>query len=512
MLKTCSRCRSRRIKCDARLPSCVGCHKSGLPCSYYDDALKENIPRSYIKSLCDRIDELQALVFAHPSTGEDNPTTLAMPDLGLFQCFVPYRTNHYMFLGPSPPVVIGNVAIAKVQHLGVQVESPPGALAVPDHELPPAGSKHERSSISLGTVRFLLAHYARCIEPLYPTLAHCGQGIETDLKQLGEDKRCGVLLTCAVAAVHKSYHAPAWRAIAKTCREWADDLASPLLEKRDDRTVFILLMLILYELADDERGLTLELLSSATRVCFELGWHRADEDGADNRPSNDGHLQGATDIMAPDDRQRLLSVLISIERPLTILWHRSPMLGGSISSKVANSDIAYNGYRQIIQDYFGKGVKRHVQECPMQDSGISLIRTLQSMPSFEPMTREAWLLLYPFISDHVPCESCLLFSSSPRDGSPPGLHRRVLCEAIALIESVHVLMTSQDTFIPPMFATSRAFMAACVLITGIASHWPGSESCSGPLLKCSELLSFTAPLWKGGLDYFTIYRQLSRAI
>jgi hypothetical protein len=59
-----------RIKCDARLPACYNCHKFSLPCSFYDDVLQEDIPRSYIKGLYDRVDELKTLLDAHQSQFE----------------------------------------------------------------------------------------------------------------------------------------------------------------------------------------------------------------------------------------------------------------------------------------------------------------------------------------------------------------------------------------------------------------------------------------------------------
>jgi hypothetical protein len=126
-----------------------------------------------------------------------------------------------------------------------------------------------------------------------------------------------VLLACAIAATHKSYYLPGWRALATACREWAGELAQPLIERRDDYTVFILIMFIVYELADPERGLIWDFLSTATRICVQLGWHRVDGDGQDlgeEVSDDDWRKFGRGSKLTTETRRRLFSVLINIER------------------------------------------------------------------------------------------------------------------------------------------------------------------------------------------------------
>jgi hypothetical protein len=239
------------------------------------------------------------------------------PFLDPFNYIVPYRTHQYLFLGPSPAVVLGNVTIAKLQQLGVQIELPPGGSRSEDEQLPATVVKYDRNSVSPSIVRLLLAHYARCIEPTYPTgIFKCREG-QFDLKQLSEDARCAVLLACATAGTHKSYYLPSWRALATACREWAGELAKPLMERRDDYTVFILIMFILYELAGPERGLLWEFLSTATRICIQLGWHRVNDDGQDpveEVSDDDWRNFGQSSKLTTETRRRLFSVLINIER------------------------------------------------------------------------------------------------------------------------------------------------------------------------------------------------------
>lgn len=192
------------------------------------------------------------------------------------------------------------------------------------------------------------------------------------------------------------------------------------------------------------------------------------------------------------------------------------MLRVSISSsEESSSDIAYNAYWKLISEYFGASSRRFNEDgkCPLSNTtGQSFLRILEPLPTTESVTHEVWLLLHPLLIDHAPCEVCLSFPPSRAMADDGGLHKRLLYEAKSLITTIHTIVTSRDVFIPPMLATSRAFMAACVLLTGMADRWPGSETCLGSLLKCSEVLTFTAPLWKGGRDYLETYRQLALAI
>ncbi|OKL55990.1 hypothetical protein UA08_08650 [Talaromyces atroroseus] len=316
-------------------------------------------PAIRIKSLYDKIDELSALVSMHASHAERSgasavPSTT--PYLEPFNYIVPYRTHQYLFLGPSPPVALGNVTIAKLQQLGVQIDS---SRSTSEYEQLPAAVqiKCDRNSLSPSVVRLLLTYYARCIEPTYPTkLIQCGEGVETDLKQLSDGNRCVILLACATAAVHKSYHLPSWKALATACRDWAGDLAQPLIERRDDFSVFVLIMFIVYELADPQRGLIWEFISTATRICFQLGWHRVDEDPAEVSDDESNDLARGT--LSTETRRTLLSVLINIERPLSVLSQRTPLLRASTVTWESSSDFAYNSYWQIIRDYFGTNPKR----------------------------------------------------------------------------------------------------------------------------------------------------------
>lgn len=54
-LPACKRCRRNRRRCDTKLPSCANCSKAGVECIFYDHALQEELPRSYIASLVEHL-------------------------------------------------------------------------------------------------------------------------------------------------------------------------------------------------------------------------------------------------------------------------------------------------------------------------------------------------------------------------------------------------------------------------------------------------------------------------
>ncbi|KAK9352195.1 fungal-specific transcription factor domain-containing protein [Lipomyces doorenjongii] len=55
IISACSRCRSRKTKCDQKFPSCSACSKAGVECVGLDAATGREVPRSYIAHLEDRV-------------------------------------------------------------------------------------------------------------------------------------------------------------------------------------------------------------------------------------------------------------------------------------------------------------------------------------------------------------------------------------------------------------------------------------------------------------------------
>ncbi|KAH7232110.1 hypothetical protein B0J15DRAFT_539329 [Fusarium solani] len=60
----CQRCKSRKQRCDQNIPACSSCARAGVPCVSVD-ADGRSAPRSYIKSLEDRVAQLELALRSH---------------------------------------------------------------------------------------------------------------------------------------------------------------------------------------------------------------------------------------------------------------------------------------------------------------------------------------------------------------------------------------------------------------------------------------------------------------
>lgn len=76
LLPTCQRCRRLRRKCDTQLPACNLCDKAKVECTFYDHALQQSLPRSYVDSLLNRLGRLRSVqATINGSAGHTAPTT-----------------------------------------------------------------------------------------------------------------------------------------------------------------------------------------------------------------------------------------------------------------------------------------------------------------------------------------------------------------------------------------------------------------------------------------------------
>ncbi|KAI7053194.1 hypothetical protein KC352_g45259, partial [Hortaea werneckii] len=74
-VSACNRCRSRKNRCDQKLPRCTGCEKAKVQCVGFDPVSKRQIPRSYVYYLETRVNSLEGILQAHgiayPPPSED---------------------------------------------------------------------------------------------------------------------------------------------------------------------------------------------------------------------------------------------------------------------------------------------------------------------------------------------------------------------------------------------------------------------------------------------------------
>lgn len=71
-ISACTRCRSRKSKCDGKLPACTACEKAKVECIGFDAISKKNVSRSYIHELESEVLELRKML-GLPMDGEFVP-------------------------------------------------------------------------------------------------------------------------------------------------------------------------------------------------------------------------------------------------------------------------------------------------------------------------------------------------------------------------------------------------------------------------------------------------------
>ncbi|KAJ5806702.1 fungal-specific transcription factor domain-containing protein [Penicillium riverlandense] len=64
-VSACNRCRLRKHRCDQRLPQCQPCEKARVRCVGYDPITKQEVPRSYVFWLENRVDYLKNVLLDH---------------------------------------------------------------------------------------------------------------------------------------------------------------------------------------------------------------------------------------------------------------------------------------------------------------------------------------------------------------------------------------------------------------------------------------------------------------
>ncbi|KAK0247327.1 hypothetical protein LTS09_017516 [Friedmanniomyces endolithicus] len=74
-VSACNRCRTRKNRCDQRLPRCTNCERAKVDCVGFDPVSKRPIPRNYVYYLETRVNNLEALLHANgiacPEPSED---------------------------------------------------------------------------------------------------------------------------------------------------------------------------------------------------------------------------------------------------------------------------------------------------------------------------------------------------------------------------------------------------------------------------------------------------------
>ncbi|BCS02041.1 uncharacterized protein AKAW2_60305S [Aspergillus luchuensis] len=505
MLPTCTRCRSRRIKCDSLLPACANCSKHDVECTFRDEALQVDVTRCYLKTLQDKIEKLNSELAINSqisSSGLTETTPHSIPtklsSISSFILMPGSGKDLYIDLSlPSRIVEVTLVVLSQSQETDDKMTVDEESFSFPD--IP----RLDRSTLTPGAVRGLLKDYHRLVQPKYDIL---DVGILSydgmHLRKLPETRRFQILMACAISATQKSYKEPIWKPFANTCREWANDFIAPIISSADADSMKALLLLLVYEMADPTRGVIWELLDVARRTCLQLGWNRTASS------SNEITINGEA-VSHDPMRTRLMRVLRDIEGSLRTISNRPTL---SIEDTIYNAteeDISSTTYRKLFRAIYGTGRIGDTGSCPFVGPISALIDGADGIADTAPASQEIWLVLLVTCVRHKQCVTCYQEPDDQQGKGMRTLRLKIVKAAAELLSSTHRVAFNDEGFVSPITACSRALISGCSIATAIVKRWTTFQSHFRDLILCSEILTLFCSHWKGGHSYLHAWQIIT---
>lgn len=319
LLPTCQRCRRLRRKCDTQLPACRLCQKGKAECTFFDHALQQTLPRSYVHSLLQRLGRLRA-VQTTISGGVLDPSAInSYNDVGYSDSARPmtassvaprqhdWRPNgstvsfdkHFVidnanptcwqFFGSSSAyslavevLVVASVRFGKVIHpedyygqefkLKLEV---PESLEKPQYRPSPAREE----------VETLVNLYTKSTNVIngYSDNAQVAAEIDTYLRHQKSEVRFltgndahqffRIAMICAIASANKSRHDPRYASESFNYYREAIQCAEEVTSDISIDALQALLLLVLFVFFYPHRGDVWKLLDYACRLSVELNVH-----------------------------------------------------------------------------------------------------------------------------------------------------------------------------------------------------------------------------------------------
>ncbi|KAK5221754.1 hypothetical protein LTR47_010183 [Exophiala xenobiotica] len=327
LLPTCQRCRRLRRKCDTNLPACRLCQKGKAECTFFDHALQQTLPRSYVHSLLNRLGRLRSVqatvngsteplstfhVTQHERTtstasshleAQPTPWGTYTSDLSFDKHFIIDHANPtcWQFLGSSSPyALVVEVLVHGQAKLGPMVHNPD--YAGPEFWLNAQSTEvaeplQPRSAPSRSEIEMLVNLYMSTTNILMAFFDPDDITMEIDtylrhhgtaVKYLtGKDAHqfFRVSMICAIASANKARHhsaydteSMAYYAEALQCvEEVTSDVSVDALQA--------LLLLIAFGSFHPRKGDIWKLLDFACRLSVELNYHTETNDDYEDEKS-----------------------------------------------------------------------------------------------------------------------------------------------------------------------------------------------------------------------------------
>lgn len=169
--------------------------------------------------------------------------------------------------------------------------------------------------------------------------------------------------------------------------------------------------------------------------------------------------------------------------------------------------IYLQNYVNLFREVYDTGHLYDTRGCPFVGDVDRLLQSVQDS-NFDDMTvKETWLIMLPICVRHKQCVHCFQEADDVDGRGMIALRARVINAATELIAATHRVVAG-DIFIPPLIASTRAFVAGCSLAVALSKRWIPSNAHLKTLAACTEILTLFAPHWQGGHNYLYVWRTI----
>ncbi|KAF2722610.1 hypothetical protein K431DRAFT_189383, partial [Polychaeton citri CBS 116435] len=311
-LTACTRCRSRKTRCDPGLPRCSSCVKTNSTCEYYDANKGHNVNRSYVVHLQKKVRELeQELEKLENDDGQDDPE--AMMRSATVRV---HDAQESKYLGPSSGIAITRLVMQlakqftdsksikdivpdarakQIKELNNQEEAKPTSKSYPLVSNVAAEVLPAR-----GLTDLLVKLYKLKVQPMYPALHEPTLDRDVDIVFDHGDSATPFqnFVTRMVIAISLQKMNSQYAGLADSYYLAALNYMEPVVKPMDLGTLQCFALIAEYSLLTPTRTAIYYVVGIAVRLAQALGFN---EEKTISRPGPDGRI----DLLEIDMRRRV---------------------------------------------------------------------------------------------------------------------------------------------------------------------------------------------------------------
>lgn len=188
------------------------------------------------------------------------------------------------------------------------------------------------------------------------------------------------------------------------------------------------------------------------------------------------------------------------------------MLSSSKLPSVSENETIYDLYTQICDQLYVSGLPNSAQGCVFVGEVSALMDILDTLQPQHNIVLETWLSFLPICFKHGQCIFCLQEADEEETRGIRTLRNKIIRSADSLIASLYRRTTSGGDFVPPIIASSQAFVAGCSLAVATSKKWTSLDAHARAFLQSTEILATFAPHWKGGDGYLKVWRAIVQIV